>query len=98
MKRMAVALVVAVPVVALAADQWLHHKFNQNVLISIGNVKCPIVDLSKQYPHAVVATRIDKQQLFGCYTHKGDMIIIQWAGGDQTHIPANAFLTGDGVE
>ena len=49
---------------------------------------------TKKYPYAAVAARIDKQYMFGCFTHKGDDIVIQWAGdgSDQTILPANAFL------
>ena len=80
---------------AFAADKFLKYKFNDNVEIIISNVVCPIKSLKDKYEWAVVANRIDGQHLFGCFTHKGDDIVIQWAGGDQTILPANAFLQPD---
>ena len=75
------------------SDKFLEYKFNENVIIRISNIPCkvPGVDASK-FQFAVIAKRIDSQYLFGCFTHKGDDIVIQWAGGDQTVLPANNFL------
>ena len=92
MKRILLALLI-VPLTALAADQFLKYKFNDRVIITISNIECPLPKLKKDYPFAVVASRVDGQRLFGCYTHDKDEIVIQWAGGDQTKVPANVFLT-----
>ncbi|CAB4133087.1 hypothetical protein UFOVP250_36 [uncultured Caudovirales phage] len=80
--------------VSFAEDKFLDYKFNDNVVIRISNIPCrvPGVD-NKKFEFSVVAKRIDNQYLFGCFTHKGDNIVIQWAGGDQTVVPANVFLT-----
>jgi hypothetical protein len=80
---------------AKAEDKFLSYQFNQNVIIRISNVPCKVPKMDvKKYPHAAVAMRIDRQYMFGCFTHKGDDIVIQWAGegSDQTILPANAFL------
>jgi hypothetical protein len=94
MKKLLVILLL-IPSIALGANKYLHYKFNDNVVITISNVACPIPELKKDYDLAVIATRKDGQHLFGCYTHKGDDIIIQWAGGDQTKLPANVFLQNE---
>jgi hypothetical protein len=77
---------------AHAEDKWLEFKYNENVVIRIANVVCPIKQLKKDYPNGAVAIRADGQYMFGCFTHKGDDIVIQWAGGDQSIFPANYFL------
>lgn len=93
MKIVAALALLVVSVTALAADKFLDYKFNENVVIRISNVPCKVPKMDvKKYPFAVVAFRIDKQILFGCYTHEGDDIVIQWAGGDKSIFPANYFL------
>ena len=78
---------------AYASDKFLQYQFNENVIIKISNIPCKVPKIdSTKYPYAVVAARIDGQFLFGCYTHKNDDIVIQWAEGDQTVLPANYFL------
>ena len=92
MKKLLYVLLL-LPLVSFGADKFLEYKFNENVLIRISNIPCkvPGIDASK-FQFAVIAKRIDSQYLFGCFTHKGDDIVIQWAGGDQTVLPANNFL------
>ena len=81
------------PLSVFAADKFLDYKFNENVVIRISNIPCKVPGLdAKKFEFSVVARRIDSQYLFGCFTHKGDDIVIQWAGGDQTVLPANNFL------
>ena len=77
---------------AHAEDKWLEFKYNENVVIRIANVVCPIKSLKKDYPYGAVAIRADGQYLFGCFNHQGDDIVIQWAGGDKSIFPANYFL------
>ena len=77
---------------AYAEDKWLEFKYNENVVIRIANVVCPIKQLKKDYPNGAVAIRADGQYMFGCFTHKDNDIVIQWAGGDQSIFPANYFL------
>jgi hypothetical protein len=93
MKKLLIALLL-LSVPALAADNFLSYQFNENVIIRISNIPCKIKDVdNKKYPFTVLALRIDKQVLPGCYTHEGDDIVIQWGlGGDQTKIPVNYFL------
>jgi hypothetical protein len=75
-----------------AADKFLTYHFNKNVVIKISNVPCPVKEIKAKYPWAVVATRIDGDHLFGCFTHEVDNIVIQWAAGDKSVFPANVFL------
>ena len=75
-----------------AEDKWLEFKYNENVVIRIANVVCPIKNLKKDYPNGAVAIRADGQYMFGCFNHQGDDIVIQWAGGDKSIFPANYFL------
>lgn len=77
---------------AHAEDKWLEFKYNENVVIRIANVVCPIKQLKKDYPNGAVAIRADGQYMFGCFTHQGDDIVIQWAMGDKSIFPANYFL------
>ena len=61
----------AIPITAYAVDKFLHHKFNENVVITISNIACKAPDVDKKkFPFAAVAKRIDGQFLFGCFTHK----------------------------
>ena len=75
-----------------AEEKFLEFKYNENVVIRIANVVCPIKSLKKDYPYGAVAIRADGQYLFGCFNHQGDDIVIQWAGGDKSIFPANYFL------
>ena len=92
MKKLLFLLGLLYTTTALADDKFLPYQFNENVVIVISNVKCPIKTMFKEYPFAVLAQRIDGDRLYGCFTHKGDDVVIQWAGGDQTILPANYFL------
>ena len=78
--------------VAVAAPQYMRMQFNENVQLIISNMPCPDKLLKDKYPFAAGAARIDGATLKGCYTHEGDLIVIQWVDGDQTRIPADAFL------
>lgn len=80
---------------ATQKDKFLSYKFNELVTITISNVPCPVKQLSKQAPYAAIAFRKDGDRLFGCFTHRGDMVVIHWAGGDKSEFPANVFLIGD---
>ena len=79
---------------AQAEEKFLSYQFNEHVVIRIANVECPLKALKKEYPNGAVAMRADGQYLFGCFTHKGDDIVIQWAAGDKSIFPANYFLMG----
>lgn len=93
MKKWLIVLLLAIPITAYAVDKFLHHQFNKNVIVTISNIACKVLTINaKEFPYAAVAKRTDGQFLFGCFTNKGDDIVIQWAGGDQTILPANYFL------
>lgn len=97
-KCLAVIIFLCVGLNAVAEDRWLDYRVNKSTHIRIANVKCPIKELAKKYSYGALAYNSDrKDYLFGCFTHDGDMIVIQWAGNgsDKTIIPANAFLIGD---
>lgn len=92
MKKIVLVSLLSLSTIAVAEDKFLNYQFNDNVTITIASIACPIKSLSKDFQFAVVATRKDGQRLFGCYTHDKDDIVIQWAGGDKTVLPANVFL------
>ena len=92
MKKVLLIVLLIVPLTVFAVDKFLHYKFNDKVVITISNIDCPLPKLKKDFPLAVVASRVDGQKLFGCFSHNGDEIVIQWAAGDQTKLPANVFL------
>lgn len=76
-----------------AGNRFLHYRFNQNVVITISNVACPIPEVKQRYDFAVAASRIDGAKLIGCYRKLDeDRIEIQWYKGDKTVLPANVFL------
>jgi len=79
---------------AHAEDKWLSLQLNKSTFVRIANVSCPIKELSKKYPWGAVAyNSVRKEYLFGCFNKKNeDEIVIQWAAGDQSIFPANAFL------
>lgn len=92
MKILLVFILALYVMYAHAEDKWLEYQFNDNVIIRISNVSCPVKDLKQKYPYGAVALRADGQYLFGCFTHEKDDIIIAWAGGDTSRFPANYFL------
>lgn len=94
MKNLLLVLGMISPIFGHAEDKFLTYHFNDKVDIIISNIQCKVPNIPREYQNAVVAKRNDGQFLFGCFTHKGDMIVIQWAGGDRTELPANAFLIG----
>jgi len=83
-------LIVSIP--TNAADKLLKYRFNEDVEINISTLSCPFKALKDKYNFAAVAKRSDGQQMFGCYVHKNDNIIIQWDGGDQIILPNKYFL------
>ena len=98
MKRWLIALLLAIPITAIAVDKFLQYQFNEHVVIKISNIPCTVPSIdAKKFPYAALAKRSDNQYLFGCFTNVKDDIVIQWAEGDQTRLPANYFL-GEKVE
>lgn len=83
---------------ATAESNILTYRYNDHVTISISGSSCPIQSLKKDYPYAVLAEKDNYEvptdrYLFGCYKKQDENYIkIQWAAGDFTVIPANAFL------
>ena len=93
MRKFLLMIALLLPLTVMAEDKFLNFKFNENVVITISNVPCKVPSIdSKKYPYAVLARRVDRQFMFGCFTHDKDDIVIQWAGGDQSKFPANVFL------
>ena len=92
MKKYLAALTAFFALNAQAEDKFLSYQFNENVIIRISSIACPVKSISKDFQFAVVALRKDGQTLPGCFTHEGDNIVIQWLGGDKTILPANVFL------
>lgn len=77
---------------AFAADV-LTFRYNDDVVIKIANVACPLKVYKEKYPWGAIAARSDGQFLFGCYRKLNENDIeIQWAGGDTSTFPANVFL------
>jgi hypothetical protein len=96
MNKWLIAIALAVPLTAVAVDKFLDYQYNDRVVIRISNIPCKVPDIDKKkFELSVVAKRVDGQYLFGCFTHHGDDLVIQWAGGDQTILPASAFLQPD---
>lgn len=92
MKKTLAALTAFFVLNANAENKFLSYQFNDNVVITISSIACPVKKLSKDFQFAVMATRKDGDHLPGCFTHEGDNIVIQWIGGDKTILPANVFL------
>ena len=75
------------------AGNYLYYKYNDNVLLTISNVPCPIDGIKVEYPFASTASRRDGAHLVGCFKKLDENLIeIQWYKGDKTVVPANAFL------
>lgn len=75
------------------AGNYLHYKYNDNVILTISNIPCPIDEIKVQYPLASSASRRDGEHLIGCFRKLDENLIeIQWYKGDKTVVPANAFL------
>lgn len=92
MKSYIAALTAFFAMAAQAEDKFLSYQFNENVIIRISSIACPVKSISKEFQFAVVALRKDGQVLPGCFTHEKDDIVIQWIQGDKTILPANVFL------
>ena len=92
MKPYIAALTAFFALSAQAEDKFLSYQFNENVIIRISSIACPVKSISKNFQFAVVALRKDGEILPGCFTHEKDDIVIQWIKGDQTVLPANVFL------
>jgi hypothetical protein len=99
MKKLLIILGLCLSTVAIAeAFKYLHYKFNQNVVVTISNIPCPLPELKDLYPLTAVATRVDGERLLACYTHEGDEVVIQWYKGDKSRFPANVFLTNPKID
>lgn len=80
-------------IVSFSEERFLQLQFNKSTWIRIANVPCPVKELKIKYPYGAVSyNEVRKEYLFGCFTNEGDDIVIQWAGGDKSVFPANAFL------
>ncbi len=61
-------------------------QYNENVRIVLSKEKCPVGEGS-----IAVAQRIDKEVMKACWTPKGNLIHIQWEGGDFSEFDVNRF-------
>ena len=78
---------------AIADSKYLYYKYNDNVMVIISNVPCPIEQYKEAFPWAAIARRVDGQSLFGCFNKDDeDHVKIQWNKGDVSVFPANVFL------
>ena len=88
-----------VPAIAHADTKLLHYQYNQNVVITISNIPCPLKEYAKDFPYAAVASRIDGQRLIGCFNKEDESNLkIQWQNlggkkGDFSVFPADAFTS-----
>lgn len=94
MSKITLAVLLAASLNAQADPKILSYQFNQNVVIFISDAKCVHAEHAAKFPNAAAAIRVDGKSLSGCFTHDKDDIVIQWNRGDQTRLPANAFLVG----
>lgn len=67
-----------------AAD-YMVMQYNDNVRIVLSKEKCPTKGFR------AVAQRIDKQVLRACWSPNGNLINIQWEGGDFSEFPLDRF-------
>ena len=101
MKKLLLGLLLVMPLSISAEGKYkfLHYRFNENVVITISNAPCTDKQIIKEYPYAVVASRVDDKFLQGCFKNRDNTNIeIQWLhGGDKSILPANVFLQKDEV-
>lgn len=101
----AVALAVAVSLPAKAdtpAPKALKYQVNDHVAVFISNQPCQKPKFKGKYPLEAAAVKLlptRTEVLYGCYTHEGDEVVIQWDDyrgrpSDTSRFPANLFLMG----
>ena len=61
-------------------------QYNENVRIVLSKEKCPVGE-----GFVAVAQRIDKEYMTACWTPKGNLIHIQWDGGDFSDFDLTRF-------
>jgi len=61
-------------------------QYNENVRIVLSKEKCPVGE-----GFVAVAQRIDKEYMTACWTAKGNLIHIQWEGGDFSDFDVTRF-------
>jgi len=61
-------------------------QYNENVRIVLSKEKCPVGE-----GFIAVAQRIDKEVMKACWTPKGNLIHIQWEGGDFSEFDVTRF-------
>lgn len=67
------------------AEEYMVMQYNENVRIVLSKEKCPTKGFR------AVAQRIDKQVLKACWSLNGNLINIQWEGGDFSEFPVDRF-------
>jgi hypothetical protein len=61
-------------------------QYNENVRIVLSKEKCTVGE-----GFVAVAQRIDKEYMTACWTPKGNLIHIQWEGGDFSDFDLTRF-------
>ena len=67
------------------ASEYMVMQYNENVRIVLTKEKCDKAGFK------AVAQRIDKEVMKACWTSKGNLIHIQWEGGDFSDFDVNRF-------
>ena len=91
-KYIIIGLALSVNLNAAAPIRKLHFNFNDSVTIWISNQPCTLSKYKTKFPWSAAAVRKDGEILEGCFNGAGEVVVIQWKGGDQSRFPANAFL------
>lgn len=103
MKKAWYAILITLMPWAAPADEpkILSFELNDIVTIYISNNTCPLDKYARQYPYVATAVKFTDSThtkiadaINACWTHRGDIIVLQWNGGDRSEFPANYFLKG----
>ena len=70
----------------LNASEYMVMQYNENVRIVLSKDKC-----DKGEGFKAVAQRIDKEVMLACWIPKGELIHIQWKGGDFSDFDVTRF-------
>ena len=84
MKKIIIGLLALFSIV-LYADEYMVMQYNEDVRIVLSKEKC------KTSGFKAVAQRIDRQFMKACWSANGNLIHIQWEGGDFSEFPVDRF-------
>lgn len=80
--KLFILLLLAIPAYA---SEYMVMQYNENVRIVLTKEPCNDVGFK------AVAQRIDKEVMKACWTAKGNLIHIQWEGGDFSDFNSDRF-------